>query len=87
MQKCLLITYNSFDKFNVILKELFQQKNKKDQIEFQRPFFQELDLPTDYIVKKIGAIDKNNFFVHSGEYVELIRLNKKKLKITIIKQH
>ena len=83
MQKCLLITYNSFDKFNVILKELFQQKNKKDQI-VQRPLCHELDIPTDYIMKKIGAIDKNNFFIYSGEYVELIRLDEKNKKLQLL---
>ena len=80
----MLITYNSFEKFNVILKELFQQKNKKDQIGLQRPLCQELDIPTDYIMKKIGAIDKNNFFIYSGEYVELIRLDEKNKKLQLL---
>lgn len=50
----------------------------------QRPFCQELDIPADYILKKIGAIDKNNFFVHSGEYVELINPNEKNKKLQLL---
>ena len=68
----MLIKYNSFEKFNLILKEISETNEEKRNIEIETPNSFELETPFYDKIKKIERIDDNHFFIYSNDTIKLI---------------
>ena len=68
----MFIKYNSFEKFNLILKAISETNEEKRNIEIETPNSFELETPFYDKIKKIERIDDNHFFIYSNDTVKLI---------------